>query len=71
MSARLAAMVLAGETEQLARGVGLRKGQAAFNALAAVDSSMAEQIGGTALDPFYDDSRINAFYAAIALDEYR
>ncbi len=71
MSARLAAMVLSGEEEQLARGVGLRKGQAAFRALEAVDTELADRIRNTAVDPYFDDRRLDAFYVAVGLDGWR
>lgn len=40
-----------------------RWGQCLFNALSALDYERAETIRGTVLDPFYDDSRVDAFLA--------
>jgi hypothetical protein len=41
---------------------GLRAGQRAFNDLAARDPQLAELLRGSAYDPFYDDSRLDAFH---------
>lgn len=38
-----------------------RLGQTYFNLLAAFRPDLSEQIRGTALDPFHDDSRIESF----------
>lgn len=39
-----------------------RSGQAAFNALWEARMDLAERIRDTILDPFYDDSRLLAFW---------
>lgn len=39
-----------------------RNGQAAFNVLYSMHPELAQEIRGTDLDPFYDDSRLYAFY---------
>lgn len=39
----------------------LRKGQCWFLALSAVNRDIADSLTGSALDPFYDDSRIEKF----------
>ena len=40
----------------------LRPGQVAFNALFTLRADWAEEIRGSGLDPFYNDSRLPAFY---------
>lgn len=42
-----------------------RRGQRAFNDLHASDPAIAEQIVGTEFDPFYDDTRLQAFYGRV------
>lgn len=44
---------------------GMRKGQALFNAAVSVIPELVEELVGTEVDPFYDDSRISAFLTAI------
>jgi len=39
-----------------------RLGQVAFFALDDMNEQLAKMIGGTKLDPFYDDSRLEAFW---------
>lgn len=39
-----------------------RAGQASFNVLSDFHKSLADQVRGTELDPFYDDSRLPVFY---------
>lgn len=43
-----------------------RHGQAAWNALYDLNPALASKVHGTDADPFYDDSKINAFYAFLA-----
>lgn len=40
----------------------LREGQAYMNALFEIDQKLYNEITGTDLDPFYDDSKINTFF---------
>lgn len=42
-----------------------RRGQALFNALESIDRELADQIRGTDADPFYVDSREQAFAQAV------
>jgi len=42
------------------KGCHLRKGQILFNALWTVDPNMANRLRGTDLDPFHDDSKMDA-----------
>lgn len=42
-----------------------RAGQAAYNDLYMSDPETANAITGTDADPFYDDSRLPAFYARV------
>lgn len=42
-----------------------REGQAAFNALRQIDEECALAVTATAVDPFYDDSRLDAFWEFI------
>lgn len=44
-----------------------REGQRAFNALYAIRPDLAEQVRGTDLDPFYDDSRLPDFHAWLVM----
>jgi len=39
----------------------MRKGQATFNAVHTIDSEIANELRGTELDCFYDDSKIGVF----------
>ena len=43
----------------------LRRGQSLYNALHTLQPDIANQICTTELDPFYQDSRIDAFIEAI------
>jgi hypothetical protein len=47
----------------------MREGQLAFNLLYARNPALADRIRGTSLDPFYDDSRLSKFRAAVAFWE--
>lgn len=40
-----------------------RPGQSAFNALWRERPDLADKVGGTELDPFYEDWRLPAFWA--------
>lgn len=40
---------------------GMRKGQATFNAVHYIDSETANELRGSELDCFYDDSKIGVF----------
>jgi len=42
-----------------------RAGQKAFNELYAVSPEIANQIRGSKYDPFYDDTRLQAFYLEV------
>lgn len=42
---------------------GQRIGQAAFNALYALNPGLADEVRGTENDPFYSDSKLTAFWA--------
>lgn len=42
-----------------------RNGQAAFNALNRLDRDVADQIRGTDVDPFNDNTRVKAFYRKV------
>ena len=42
-----------------------RAGQKAFNELYAVSPEIANQIRGGKYDPFYDDTRLQAFYLEV------
>lgn len=42
-----------------------RRGQAYFNAIHEVRPDLANAVRGSDRDPFYDDSRINAFIAYV------
>lgn len=44
------------------RNDGTRSGEAAFNAVSRVDPAIAERLRGTAIDPFYDDARVERFW---------
>lgn len=72
MSARLAALVLAESVVLRKKNPALREGQAAVIALTSFDMPLADKLaqGGTT-DPFYDDRRLSAFYAAVTLRRYR
>lgn len=53
-------------TRMIRENPGLRDGQAAFSALHALRPSLADSIRGTiTADPFYDDSRLDAFWASL------
>lgn len=41
-----------------------RRGQSAFNLMARIRSVQVDNLRGTSVDPYYDDSRIEAFYEA-------
>ncbi len=72
MSARLAALVLAEAAVLRAEKPELREGQAAVIALTSFDLPLADKLcQGGPKDPFYDDRRLDAFYAAVALRRYR
>jgi hypothetical protein len=43
----------------------LRKGQEAFNKLWEENPAVASAITGTEFDPFYDDSKLEAFYKKV------
>jgi hypothetical protein len=43
----------------------LRRGQQMYNALYHINPKVAESVGGTELDPFYHDDRIDKFLATI------
>ena len=43
----------------------LRKGQAYFNALSAINPELTKEITGTDADPFYDNSKIGRFFQFI------
>lgn len=43
-----------------------RRGQRAFNELYEQDREIADAIRATEFDPFYDDSRLDAFHARVA-----
>jgi len=43
----------------------LRPGQIAFNELYATDPAIANLIRGSEFDPFYDDSKLGAFYEKV------
>jgi hypothetical protein len=45
--------------------MGLRAGQVAFNELYATDPATADSIRGSEFDPFYDDSKLGAFYEKV------
>ena len=64
--------MLAEAQVQLDRGVGLRTGQAAFNALEVVaPREVVDQVRGTAIDPYFDDRCLDAFYTWAGLHDYR
>jgi hypothetical protein len=42
-----------------------RAGQAAYNALAAWNPAIADQLLGTDADPFHDDARLPRFYQRV------
>lgn len=44
----------------------IRKGQQAFNDLYRTHPDIADKIRGTVLDPFYDDSKLEAFRQRVA-----
>ena len=44
----------------------LRKGQQAFNDLYQSHPEIADKIRGTMADPFYQDSRLEAFHQRVA-----
>lgn len=44
----------------------IRIGQALFNALCVSWPELAEKVRGSEVDPFYDDTRIDAFIAFVA-----
>ena len=71
MSARLAAVVLSEASTSLAAGVGWREGQAAFNALHVLAPRVADEVRGTAVDPYYSDARLSAFYTWLSAHDYR
>ncbi len=72
MSARLAALVLAEGAVLRHANPALREGQAAVIALTSFDLPLADKLcKGGLTDPFYDDRRLSAFYAAVALRRYR
>jgi hypothetical protein len=73
VSGRLAALVVAEMEVQLDRGLGLRPGQAAFNALHAVAPEVARELqrGFPECDPFYVDDRLDAFYTWLSAHAYR
>lgn len=73
MSGRLAALVHAEALVQLDRGLGLRPGQAAYNALHVVAPEVARELsrGYPECDPFFVDSRLDAFYTWVAAHDYR
>ncbi len=71
MSARLAALVLSEQARLMNRYPKLRRGQAAWDALAVIDPELANKLHGGDADCFYNDLNLNAFYAAVALKEYR
>jgi hypothetical protein len=43
-----------------------RHGQAHFNGVHAIAPEIADVIRGTEADPFYDDSRVTAFWQRVA-----
>lgn len=43
----------------------LRPGQAAYNALHFLDPAMAAELHSSDADPFYDDTKLPAFWAAL------
>lgn len=43
-----------------------RRGQTYFNVLAEERPDLSERIRGSALDPFYDDSRLDSFLPWVA-----
>ena len=43
----------------------LRKGQEAFNKLWEENPTVASAITGSEFDPFYDDTRLEAFYKKV------
>jgi len=43
----------------------MRKGQKAFNELHAENPKIANMIRGTVNDPFYNDKKLDAFYAEV------
>lgn len=45
---------------------GLRRGQYAFNMLADLHPAVAAKVRNTDDDPFYDDSRMDRFFSAVA-----
>jgi hypothetical protein len=45
---------------------GLRKGQTFYNVLRELEPELAEQLAGTAEDPYYDDSKLPDFLARVA-----
>jgi len=45
---------------------GLRLGQTAFNTLTRVHPRLAEQVHGSACDPFYDDNRLPKFFQCLS-----
>ncbi len=72
MSARLAALVLAEANVLRLENPKLREGQAAVIALTSFDLPLADRLAqGGPTDPFYDDRRLSAFYAAVTLRRYR
>jgi len=50
-----------------ARAGGLRRGQAYFNVLNEVNSSMADRLRGGSNDPFYNDTNLGEFLGYVAL----
>jgi hypothetical protein len=44
-----------------------RRGQAAFNTLALMNSDLAEKVRGSQLDPFYNDDVLPAFCGFVAV----
>lgn len=53
-------------TQLIRENPDLRDGQAAFNALRILRPSLADSIRGTlTADPFYDDARLDTFWASL------
>lgn len=47
----------------------MRKGQAAYNALADVSPELAKEVNGTEFDPFYKDEALDRFFRYITNGE--
>jgi hypothetical protein len=56
------------EATMAVHGPDWRQGQAAFNALCKVSPILAEEVRGSLRDPFYQDSRLDAFYEYVELN---